>query len=73
MPLAIGQRELIGALGSAAAWPFSVRAERPEMPVKRWRRRHKPGGKSAPGYCVRLRQSVHYDVQCVIIWFNCSL
>jgi putative tryptophan/tyrosine transport system substrate-binding protein len=33
MPVAIRRRELIAALGSAAAWPLSSRAQQPTLPV----------------------------------------
>ena len=33
MPVNIGRRELIAALGSAATWPLMARAQQPTMPV----------------------------------------
>src|ERR1700726_690262 len=33
MPVNIGRRELIAALGSAATWPLTARAQQPTMPV----------------------------------------
>ena len=33
MPVNIGRRELMAALGSAATWPLTARVQQPTMPV----------------------------------------
>jgi hypothetical protein len=67
MPVTIGRRELLSALGGAAAWPLAARAQQPVMPVigssterfplrAQYTRSPASGGARPGSYCNALQQ-----------------
>jgi hypothetical protein len=57
MTVTIGRRELLAALGSAAAaWPLAARAQQPAMPVRQASQGH--GHRALPGFRQGLNDAV---------------
>ncbi len=70
MPVAIGRRELIAALGSAAAWPLAARAQQPGMPVVGFVRNTSPDARLMDAFRRGLNEVGYVDGQNVTIEFH---
>jgi putative ABC transport system substrate-binding protein len=72
MPVTIGRRELLAALGGAAAWPLAARAQQPAMPVVGFFSGRSPGESASVEAASRqgLREQGHVEGQNLHIAFR---